>query len=185
MASVVQICNRALQKLGATRITSLDDATKEARACKAAYEDVKEAVLRDHPWNCATARTSLPALSTDPTWGFAKQYAWPPDALYILEVNTTNDWKVEGKNILTDAGAPLEVKYIENVTDPNQFDANFREALAAMLASELNEELNQSNTKDEKMEARLRRIYGRAKSRDAQEGTPDEFPEDDWITVRA
>lgn len=184
MASVVGICNRALSKLGAIRITSLEDESKEARACSAAYEDVRDAVLRDHPWNCATVRASLAKLAAAPDWGFANQYQWPADCLGIHEVDTTLAWKVEGRRILTDAGAPLRIRYAQAVTDPNQFDAAFREALAARLATEMAEELTQSRTVDEKLARRLARQYARAKIVDGQEGTPDTLPEDSWIEAR-
>ena len=49
MVSTVDICNRALQKLGHTKITSLDDDVKAARESQRAYTLVRDAVFRDHP----------------------------------------------------------------------------------------------------------------------------------------
>ena len=56
MASEVDICNRALSKLGAARITSLTEDSVNARACNAMYESVRDAELRAHPWNFAMKR---------------------------------------------------------------------------------------------------------------------------------
>ena len=100
-------------------------------------------------------------------------------------MDTTLPWTVERRRILTDAGAPLRIKYVRSVNDPNDFDAAFREALAARLATELNEELTQSNTKDEKLERRLARQYQRAKLADARESASDPLPEDDWMIARS
>ena len=59
MASVVGICNRALEKLGGGYIAALTEASKEARALNRAYDYVRDAVLRAHPWNFAIKRASL------------------------------------------------------------------------------------------------------------------------------
>ena len=52
MASVVQICNSALNQLGASSITALTENSKNARICNERYETVRDAVYRSHPWNC-------------------------------------------------------------------------------------------------------------------------------------
>ena len=52
MASVVQMCNSALNQLGAASITALTDNTKNARLCSERYPTVRDAVFRSHPWNC-------------------------------------------------------------------------------------------------------------------------------------
>ena len=49
MTSVVGICNLALTKLGAARITSLTDDTKQARALNAIYEATRDAELAAQP----------------------------------------------------------------------------------------------------------------------------------------
>ena len=49
MASVVQICNSALNQLGAASITSLTDNSKNARLCNERYATVRDAVFRSHP----------------------------------------------------------------------------------------------------------------------------------------
>lgn len=185
MVSVVSICNRALDKLGSESITSLGDNTAPARACNRLYDSLRDAVLRDHPWNCAITRTSLAKLSAAPAWGFANQFLWPADCLRVLSVDTDLAWKVESRKILTDAGSPLNIIYIKSVTDPSEFDGLFIEALASRLAVELAEPLTQSNTKKEAAWREYVEAKSMAKSGDAQEGTPDTLPEDEWINARA
>ena len=51
MASKVEIANRALQKLGAKRIASLSEDSRNARAINAAYDTLREAELRAHTWS--------------------------------------------------------------------------------------------------------------------------------------
>ena len=45
MASVVEICNSALNQLGASTILSLTENSKNGRLCNARYETVKDSVL--------------------------------------------------------------------------------------------------------------------------------------------
>ena len=59
MPSVVEICNEAMDLLGAATITSLDENSKEARLCNRRFSTVRDAVLRSHPWNCLIKRITL------------------------------------------------------------------------------------------------------------------------------
>ena len=68
VTSFVDICNRAITFLGSERITSLDDDTKEGRACKAIHEQTRDNVLRAHPWSFAMKRAALAATTTAPAW---------------------------------------------------------------------------------------------------------------------
>jgi hypothetical protein len=187
MASTVEICNRALQKLGASKITSLTEDSRNARACNLAYEPVKQALLREHPWSCAIKRAELAADAQAPTHTKAYRYELPSDFIGLLEEDyptNNSDWQIEGKMIVTDDVAPLYIRYIYDVTDPNEMDALFREALSCKLALELCEELTQSNTKLAALEALYTDIVRQAKKSNAIERTPQQPPEDPWVTVR-
>ena len=81
MASVVQICNGALNQLGASTILTLTEDSKNARLCNARYENVRDAVFRHHPWNCLQKRIQLPADTETPAWGYTKQFTLPADCL--------------------------------------------------------------------------------------------------------
>ena len=86
MASKVQICNLALLRLGASQIQSVDEDSNEAYYCKAFYDDVRKEVLRDHPWNFATAIDTPAALSdeTPPDWAYA--FRVPSGCLRVLRL---------------------------------------------------------------------------------------------------
>lgn len=158
MASHVEIGNRALTKLGATRITSFNDNSKAARALNSLWPTVLKAELSRRYWNFALARTSLPALSDQPAWGFNYQYQLPNDYLKLVQVNdiyiATNltdyrqsddsPWAIEGQAILCDLGSPLKIRYVRNITDPGLFHPLFVETLASKLAYEACYEITQS-----------------------------------------
>ena len=189
MASVVEICNRALDKLGEPPIVSLADDVKASRACNRVFAPVRDSVLRDHPWNCAIARVMLAADALTPAWGFARAFPLPIDCLRVLTVapepGPQPHWIVEGRAILTDAPAPLAIKYLRRLTDPNLFDPLLSEALAARLAVELCEALTQSNTKRQMLVNDYDAIVVRARSADAQEGVPPALAESPWVTARS
>ena len=185
MPSVTDICNLALGRVGESRIASLADDTKQARACNASYEHVRDEVLRSHPWNSVIARASLAKLATSPPFGYDDEYQLPADCLRVVEVYDTRlPWVVEGRKLLSDEGSPLSVRYVRRETDPNQYDPMLVSAIAARLAIELCEELTQSNTKRERSLVEYERILSRARSADGQEQSPMPLEEDDWVLAR-
>ena len=105
----------------------------------------------------------------------------PPDDDYNYN---DLDWQIEGKKILTNDGAPLNVRYIYRVSDPNQYDSLFVEALACRLAVELCEQLTQSNTKAQIVRDDYVRAIREAKRLNAFENKPAEQQTDTWITCR-
>ena len=60
MASVVEICNGALNQLGATTILSLTEDSKNARLCNQRFTQVRDSVFRSHPWNLSLIHISEP-----------------------------------------------------------------------------------------------------------------------------
>lgn len=190
MASDVEICNRALQILGAARINSLDEDNVRARETSAAYGPLRLALLRKHRWNFAIERDQLAADSTAPAFGRANSFQVPSDFLRLLppypEDNTlARDWLVEGRKILTDDDAPLNIRYVADIEDVNQMDSLFREALSALIAAETCEKITQSNTKIQLAREKLKDAVSEAKRVNAIENVPQDSAQDTWITVRA
>jgi len=81
MASEVEICNRALQKLGASPILALSDDTVEARECNRAYAILRDSELRSHPWSFTRTRAIVAASATAPAFEWATSYPVPVDFL--------------------------------------------------------------------------------------------------------
>lgn len=190
MAGEVDICNRALQKLGASRIQTMLDNTPNAKSCNFIYDHILESELRKHVWSCATKRAQLPALGTDPLFGKDKAYELPADFIRLLppdpEWNTnTHDWVIEGNKIVTNDTAPLKIRYIYKLEDVSQMDPLFRETLAAAIALELCEEITQSNTKKRDLFNFYRETINQAKRVNAIERPAQEIPESSWITKRS
>ena len=144
MASGVDMCNSALNLLGASTISALTDDSKNARLCNQRYEPVRNRVFRSHAWNCLHKRVQLAQNSTAPVIEYTYAYALPSDCLRVLKVHngTTDsiassiDYKLEGKNIVTDEGT-IYLIYIALDTDPNNYDTYLQESISHQLAADL------------------------------------------------
>ena len=87
MASVVSMCNSALNLLGASTISALTDDSKNARLCNQRYEPIRDRVFRGHAWNCLHKRIQLAQNSTAPVVEYSNAYALPADCLKVFLIN--------------------------------------------------------------------------------------------------
>lgn len=196
--SAILVCNRALHKLGARTINSLDDNKESARVMRIAYDPVRRAELRRHRWRFSIARVSLPALTEEPDSDYARQFQLPNDFLRLIEggdivsVADLSDYRggvsalysVEGGKILTDLAAPLAIRYLRDVTDTALFDAAFLEAFAARLAYEGCERITESNSKEDALLRGYRMAIKEAVIANALE-VASEYPADSsWVVTR-
>ena len=197
MPSVVDICNEAMDLLGAATITSLTENSKEARLCNRRFETVRDAVLRSHPWNTAISRAEIAKDSAAPAFGFSYQYALPTDP-YCLRVlsfwNSNVDseiaaydsqvmYKIEGRKILSDEGT-CKITYIGRITDTEQYDAMLSNTIAHRLAAETAYAITGSTTVAQQMQALYEQRLREARSMDAMEGYPDKIIADDFVNIR-
>lgn len=200
----LDIQNRALAKLGQPPLRSISDNTAAARFMLANYDMIRRAELRTNFWNFAMTRVYLTNLvdgsgtAIAPTFGYEFIYPLPSDCVRIAYVNDIfngldlaeyrneddSEYKVEGKNIVTDFSSPLQLRYVADVTDTNQFDDYFVEALAWRLAAEGCETITQSLAKSQKMEAGYTTAIRIAKSAGAMENPPQSIPDNTWIMSR-
>ena len=185
MASVVQICNSALNQLGASSITALTDDSKNARLCNERYTTIRDAVYRSHPWNCLIKRVQLAQDSDTPAWGFDYQYTLPADCLRILGIKDYNsDYKVEGRKLLISESSVYLI-YLAQITDVNELDVLLRETISAHLAQDIayaiTANLQVAKLMAEKYQAKL----SEARHADSSEGyntNPELAPTDQIIT---
>ena len=144
MASVVDICNSALNLLGASTISALTDDTKNARLCNQRYEPIRNRIFRSHSWNCLVKRVELAKDSTSPIVEYANEFTLPSDCLRVWKIHngatdsirTDMEYKIEGRKVRTNEGTIFLV-YIALNTDPNIYDTNLQEAISHQLAADI------------------------------------------------
>ena len=170
MASVVDICNTALNQLGASTILTLTEDSKNARLCNARYTQIRDAVFRSHPFNCLQKRVELSSSTTTPAWGYSFQYDLPGDCLRLLRIlDYDSDHKVEGRSILSN-NSSMKILYISRITDPNQYDELLRETISAALAADIAYAITSNNTTQQNMIALYQDKLRDARFVDSTEG---------------
>ena len=191
MASVVDICNSALNLLGASTISALTDDSKNARLCNQRYEPVRNRVFRSHSWNCLTKRVQLAQDSAAPVIEFANQYTLPTDCLRVLKIhNGTTDsvasaleYKIEGRKIKTNEGTVYLV-YVALDTDPNNYDAYVQEAISHQLAADIAYAVTNNATLANNYMSRADERLREARFIDATENSVDTIEANEFTDAR-
>jgi hypothetical protein len=187
MASRTSIANRALKALGAKTVESIDQDHPNARSIKNSYDSIRDAELRRYDWSFAIKRASIAADTSDTLWGDWNRYALPNDFLKLIrddESGTRVDWRIEGRYIVTADAAPLDIRYVARITDPNQYDPMFLEAFALQLAHDSCQEITQSNGKKQQIKADYKEAIAEARRVGAIEKPSQISADDDWLSAR-
>ena len=170
MASVVQICNSALNQLGASSITALTENSKNARLCNERYETIRDAVFRSHPWNCLIKRVQLAKDTDTPAWGFRSQYTLPADCLRVLQIRDyASDYKIEGRKLLINEDKVFLI-YSAQITDVNELDVLLRETISAGIASDISYAITSNLQVTKLMTEKYGLKLSEARHTDASEG---------------
>lgn len=185
MASETEVANMALGKLGdIDTIIDLNENNQAARTIKAIFAPTRDAVLRGHPWNCAGARKLLPADVTAPLWGFARAFTLPVDCLRLNEVQGNPPRRLEGRQILTDAAAPLAIQYNTRLENTGLWDAALTDAIAGCIAMQAAIKLTGKREIRDDLAREYGRYMPRAKNVDGQEDPSELWAEDEWVLAR-
>ena len=138
----LDIANMALAVLDEAPIDSLDQDVKAARLLNLHFDLAREAELTKHAWMFAILSASVPGADTgsgDCTLNFA--FELPADCLRPLPLTHNGEpdgvaisWRQEAGLIYSDQPGPRLIRYVANLTDPNDWDALFTEVLVAALA---------------------------------------------------
>ena len=191
MASTVDICNSALNLLGASTISALTEDTKNARLCNQRYEPIRNRVFRSHNWNCLIKRVELAQDSTGPVIEYTYGYTLPSDCLRVLKVHngTTDsiasalDYKVEGRKIVTDEGT-IYLVYVALDTDPNNYDSYLYEAVSHQLAADLAYAITNNSTLANQYMSRADERLREARFIDATENALDTIEANEFTDAR-
>lgn len=185
MASVVSICNLALNLIGQRSITSLSENTNASRACNLIYDTIRDSVLRDNNWNFASITEELTLLSNEtiPGWDFI--YVYPVKSLAVRKIIQEGDTEDQLPHPYSTPLAPtskqrciatnVEYAYAEytyQVTDPNLYDGTFIDALSFRLASSLAQSIAGNAQLSQQLLTAYRNIVDQAKLSNAREGSP-------------
>ena len=176
-----EICNMALGRLGAKRISDFAD-TNEANLqsvqCRLHYVQTRDALLRSHWWRFARYRVQLSENTTAPTFEFDNAFDLPSDFLRLwIKPFEDNNWglnntdrtfSMEGKQLLTNEDS-VYLRYIRRVTDPAEFDPLFIEVLVLKLAIKMVMPISQDKELYQMLYQEMRDVLARVRVVDKRE----------------
>lgn len=112
-------------------------------------------------------------------------YALPSDYIHLLEVMPSYiDYKLESNFILCSVSDELDIKYIYEVTNPDEFDPAFVEAFAALLARESALQITGSKSTRKDMDEMFEDKIADARFSGSIEDPGDVIETDEWINSR-
>ncbi|ELW77060.1 MULTISPECIES: hypothetical protein [Acinetobacter] len=183
MTTKVDISNQALSMIGADSITSFEENTSTARRMKTLYDTSRKAVLRLHPFHCATKRIKLSPLSTCPEFGYAYQFQLPDDLVTVINANT-EDYVIENDKILSNNNQ-LQLVYVFDLKNEERFDTLFTECLILYLASKISKAITGNQGNADSLYMQCQELLKQAKAIQAQEvPSPQFFKDSDYAIIR-
>lgn len=186
--SAIDICARALLKVGARTISSFDEGNLEAEVAGNLYPIVRDALLSAHPWNFAIIFEDLPRLAEAPKADFEAAFPLPTDCLRVLSAGLPGTsrgliYRVIGRSLYADADA-VTISYIGRPSE-DTFPAFFDMALIAQLAAEFCIPLTENTSRWESLRQFAESEFRRAKLIDSQEDTPPRIDDFTLLQGRA
>ncbi len=193
MPAETDIINVALRLIGADTISALDDGSHNANVAGVFYEEIRDQLLRAHPWNFATKRVKLAQSATAPVFGYDHAYRMPADWLRTISVHAddagvstiqhTVEQVNDGTAIVTSVDH-VYLRYVARITDPNRMTPDFRRALEYSLAAAMAVPIAGSNTLRSDTSRTASQTLAQARSTDGMGATPEQRPRGSWARSR-
>ncbi len=173
MSSQVEIANRALLKVGATRINSMQDNKTEAVVINEYYELAYQWMLAQYPWSFAMKVEALSRIPEAPLEDYAFAYELPQNYIWVQRVYPNSNFKIMGTQLWTNE-KQISVKFIERA-DEAIIPAYFEQAFMVYLASLIAVPLTENVQKEMSLVAQATQHLKKAKSLNAQQQPQDGF----------
>lgn len=189
----LQVWNLAIDIIKDTALRSDGDGSQAtARWLERNYAHVVRSTLRAYPWNFAKRQVAIPAETDAPPFGFSKAYKPPGGWLRVLplyEGGNRNGRPIQheivGQLIHTNAGSPLKVTLIMDVSDsPGLWDDLFIEMVSARLALGMANKFTSKNKFIELASQMLANATQQAELIDTYEGTAPAVEQFDILRAR-
>lgn len=185
------ICNLGLDVLKEATITSLDETRPIAMWCKRNFPTTRDALLERADWNFAIERFQLSADGAAPAFGWSYQYTLPPECLRVIPLTHDGTYEgrpilheIEGRKILTDAAAPLNVRLVVRSENYDAYPATFVEALSARLAMKMAHWITGKSNYVQVAQGLYKEAMDAAWLSDAIQGTVPRAADNEWVDAR-
>tara|TARA_R110000824_G_scaffold38373_5_gene117280 strand:- start:274 stop:906 length:633 start_codon:yes stop_codon:yes gene_type:complete len=188
----IEISNNALSTIGERAITDFypTESTERARVVTRRYAEIRDSLLRSHPWNFSTKRVALSATVTAPAFGFDYAYPLPSDYLRVLGTDDEGyEWQIEAHTdgsaiLVTNRSNIPKIKYIYKNDTPSTYDSLFTQAFVYRLGADLSQHLTGRPEIAKLLMGTFIGLLAEARSTNASEGTPQKIEADLWLAAR-
>lgn len=133
--SSVELCSKALNKIGANPITAFNDGSVEAEICDSIYSNLKQKLLSLYSWSFAVKVALLERVNDLQRYDFCYAYALPVDFLRALKVVSGGKYKIVGSYLFSNEEV-VELEYVADVGE-SCFSPLFISAFVYLLSAEL------------------------------------------------
>lgn len=182
------IVNKALTKVGASPVVSIEDDTEQARVVSRVYELALRSILSECKWNFATRRKLLSISAFEFEWYENSEkyvYSKPADCVRII---STNDkyavWREEGDYILSDT-AGLGIRYVTYLDDPSKYSHAFIDAFVDKLCADISYSIvNSASLGDTFFEKYEKMSLPKAMAINGQIGKQIDIVDDEWENAK-
>lgn len=183
----VAIYNRALNLLGQTPISSINEDKKSARALNIVWDMLVKELLLEEPWSFSLKQTGLAQISNGSSniTGYAYEYQYPADCIKIVQMycsdgtplqpnKTRRTYKILGDKIYSDEDC-LAAEYIHLPSNIDNWFIGFQKCLAYKLAIETCYNLINSSSREAALETTYQKtVLPKALGQDSQQETVEE-----------
>lgn len=194
-SSETSICNESLDLVGNKPIVSLADASAAGRACNRNYASIRDWLLAQYRWNFSITRENLSSDPDAPAFGFGFKHRLPSNCLKFIGIYDENEpqqnytsstirYKNESGFILSDEDGALPVFFVRKITDPNEFDPLFHQALVTALAVRISRPVSADKADREAAVASFNALIKTARRENAIQTMPEEVRAETWLDSR-
>ena len=144
--SEINIASNAIIRLGGDPIATFSDGgepggNKHGVIAGNLFPNIRNALLRSHPWNSAVRRVQLAPLVPTPLFGYSNQFALPGEWLRTLDINDIRadhaDFRMETSGttrVILFSAEQVNLRYIWRNEDVTTWDALLALAMELQMA---------------------------------------------------
>lgn len=181
--TMVDLCSKALNKIGASEIVSFDEGTPEAEFSRSIYPVLKHKLLSSFPWSFAIEVKKLNKLVNENVDGeYVNCFLLPSDFIRAVKISSKLPYKIIGDKLFSNATVVI-LTYISDVDEcrfSSAFVSAFIYALAAELSMSLLDDVSKFNLLYRLYTSELRE----ARFLDSVQESPKKFDDFSLIDVR-
>ena len=185
-ATPVSICSNALLLLGDNPIADFNEGTDKARLASNLWEMARDAVLRQHPWNCAIKRVALAPDEEAPAFDYTYQFTLPSDWLRTLSIGQEGErprYRMEGGKVLMDENV-CRLRYVWRNDNPATWDALLIQTMTLVMRAMFAYAITQSGSLEQMIDGIVAKAMRDARAVDGQEDEPEAMDESPLLAAR-